>query len=189
VATTIQYLLSHVLEQPYEDPDKHVYIDTGTKIEPGALIFENVTIGKDSIIGPYVILKSGTNIGSHTIIGSATVTEGNCNVGNHTTVHAQCHLTEGLNIGNNVFIGPHFTSVNTPRISVGPGVKFGYPNTTKDPREPVIINDGAVLGGNVSVAPGVTIDEQASIAMNVTILKDVPKGQFIKPGTIWKGVE
>lgn len=188
MATTIQYLLSQVLEQPYEDPDKHVYIDTGTKIEPGALIFENVTIGKDSIIGPYVILKPGTHVGSHSILGSGTVTEGNCSIGNYTTVHAQCHLTEGLDIGNNIFIGPHFTSVNTPRISVGEGVKFGYPNSTNDPREPIIIKDGAVLGGSCSIAPGVTIHELASIAMNVTILRDVPKGQFIKPGTIWKGV-
>lgn len=186
LVATIQFIEANTLEELYEDREANVVIDIGTKVEPGALVFPNVSIGKESIIGPYVILKPGTNVGSHSIIGSGTVTEGNCNIGNYTTVHAQCHLTEGLDIGNNVFIGPHFTTVNTPRISVGEGVKFGYPNTTNDPRFPIIIKDGAVIGGDVSVAPGVIIHEFASIGMSATILRDVPKGKFIKPGTIWK---
>ena len=189
IVATIQFIEANTLEELYEDREANVVIDVGTKIEPGALVFPNVSIGKESIIGPYVILKPGTNVGSHTIIGSGTVTEGNCNIGNHTTVHAQCHLTEGLDIGNNVFIGPHFTSVNTPRISVGDDVKFGFPNTTHDARFPIIIKDGAVLGGGVSVAPGVVIKEQASIGMNAIILRDVPKGKFIKAGTIWRDAD
>jgi UDP-3-O-[3-hydroxymyristoyl] glucosamine N-acyltransferase len=156
-----------------------VKIGKGTKIESGAMIYPNCTVGENCIIGAYAVLKPDTHIGNHSIFGTLSTTEGNVRIGDWTTIHSQCHVTWGMKIGSRVFIGPLFYSANTPKISLG---KFGYPNTTNDPRLPPIIEDGARIGENVGLAPGVRIGKNALIDMACLVTKDVKPGEQIRAG-------
>jgi acetyltransferase-like isoleucine patch superfamily enzyme len=82
-----------------------------------------------------------------------------------------------MKIGNNVFIGPLFYSANTPEISEG---KFGYPNTTNDPRYGPIVEDGVRIGENVGLAPGVIIGTGSLIDMSCLITKNVPSNSHVR---------
>ena len=117
-------------------------IGDNVKIEHGAKIYEGCIIGSNSIIGANAVLRPNTQIGEHSIFGSLSVCVGDTKIGDWTTIHDNCHVTSGMTIGSSVFIGPMFTSANTPKMSKG---KFGYPNTTHDPRNSPIIEEIPIM--------------------------------------------
>ncbi len=77
-----------------------------------------------------------------------------------------------ITIGNNVIIGPKCTiiSFNHNYKSV---IMLPYDN--KEILKPVTIKDNVWIGINVSICPGVTIEEGAVIAMGSVVTKDIPK--------------
>ena len=166
-----------IFDKGFIDEESNIMIGKGTKIESGAVIYDNCRIGENCIIGTSAVLKSNTKIGDHTIFGTLSVTEGNVDIGSWTTIHSQCHITEGMKIGDRVFIGPFFYSANTPKISSG---KFGYPNTTNDPRIPPIVKDGVRIGENVGLAPGVTIETDSLVDMCCIITKNIPARSHVR---------
>jgi len=168
-----------VFEKKFEDREADIVIGEGTKIEPGAVIYDSCSIGDGCIIGTLAVLKPGTKIGDHSIFGTMSITEGNVKIGSWTTVHSQCHVTWGMEIGDNVFIGPFFYSANTPRISKG---RFGYPNSTDDPRMPPMIRDGVRMGENVGLAPGVVVGEDSVVDMCCVITRDIPAKSHVRAG-------
>lgn len=168
-----------VFEEKFEDVEADIQIGKGTKVEPGAVIYDSCIIGDGCIIGTMAVLKPDTTIGDHSIFGTMSVTEGNVKIGSWTTVHSQCHVTWGMEIGDNVFIGPFFYSANTPRISKG---KFGYPNSTDDPRKPPVIRDGVRMGENVGLAPGVVVGADSVVDMCCVITRNIPAGSHVRAG-------
>ncbi len=162
-----------------------IEIGKDTILEPNCIIYDGCKIGESCIIGTGSILKKGTIIGNHSIFGQLSVTEGNVVIGDWTTIHAQCHLTDGIRIGNRVFIAPFFCGANTPRISRGKDVKFGYPNTTNDPRNAPIIEDGVTIGVACYIAPDVTIGKGSAISMCCLIKKTVPPNTMIRAHTVY----
>ena len=161
----------------YLDVDSKIKIGKDTKLEPGVVIYNNCEIGESCIIGTSAVLKSDTKIGDHSIFGTLSTTEGNVEIGSWTTIHSQCHITWGMKIGSNVFIAPFLYTANTPKISLG---RFGYPNTTNDPRRPPIIEDGARIGENVGLAPGVIIGKNSLIDMCCLITSNIPPESHVR---------
>ncbi len=173
----------HILEksrkfnEEYFDEESKIKIGKNTKLEPGVVIYDDCEIGEDCIIGTSAVLKSNTKIGNHTIFGTLSITEGNVEIGSWTTIHSQCHITWGMKIGSNVFIAPFFYTANTPIISAG---KFGYPNTTDDPRFPPVVKDGVRIGENVGLSPGIQIGEDSLIDMCCLITKNIPPNSHVR---------
>jgi len=65
-----------------------------------------------------------------------------------------------------VFIGPNSTLLNDK-----------FPPTTIS--QPPIIEDGAIIGGNVTLLPGVKIGKRAVVGAGATISKNVPSETVI----------
>ena len=168
---------SRKFSREYFDEESGIRVGKNTKMEPGVIIYDDCEIGRDCIIGTSAVLKSDTKIGDHTIFGTLSTSEGNAEIGSWTTIHSQCHVTWGMKIGSNVFIAPFFYTANTPEMSVG---KFGYPNTTDDPRYPPIVKDGVRIGENVGLSPGVQIGEGSLIDMCCLITKNVPPNSHVR---------
>lgn len=169
-----------VFEDGFEDKKAGISIGRGTRVEPGAVIYDSCVIGEGCIIGTLAVLKPGTTIGDHSIFGTMSVTEGNVRIGSWTTIHSQCHVTWGMEIGDSVFVGPFFYSANTPNISKG---RFGYPNSTNDPRKPPAVRSGARIGENVGLAPGVVVGEDSVVDMCCIITRDVPAKSHVRAGS------
>ena len=164
-------------DERFENKEQGIIIGKGTKIEPGAVIYNDCIIGKGCIIGTSAVLKQNTRLGDHSIFGTLSSTDGNVRIGSWTTVHSQCYVTWGMEIGDSVFIGPFFYSANTPNISKG---RFGYPNSTHDPRVAPIIRNGARIGAHVGLAPGVIIGENTMIDMGCLVTKNVPDNAHVR---------
>lgn len=121
----------------------------GTVIHPTANIYRS-TIGEDSKVAAFVE------------IGGATI-------GARCKIQAFAFIPPGVTIGDEVFIGPHacFTNDRHPR-AIGDWTS-----------QPTIVEDGASLGAQTTILPGVTIGKGAVIGAGVVVTRDVPAGQSI----------
>src|SRR5512143_428014 len=105
-------------------------IGDGTRIWAFAHILPRATIGRDC------------NICDHTFIENDIV------VGDRVTVKCGVQLWDGVRIEDDVFIGPNATFSNDP-----------FPRSRRWPKKflPTIVKEGASIGANATILPGVTI--------------------------------
>jgi len=101
-------------------------------------------------------------IGTFTEIGGATIGEG-------TVISAFCFICPGVVIGKNCFVGPRTTFLN----DTYPSIKQDFvPETT-------IVEDDCVIGGCVTILPGIHIGKGAKIAAGAVVTSDVAAGATV----------
>jgi sugar O-acyltransferase (sialic acid O-acetyltransferase NeuD family) len=66
---------------------------------PGAIVAENVSIGRGTVICAGSVVNIGTKIGEHAILNTA------CSVDHHNTVGDFAHVAPGAHTGGNVVLG------------------------------------------------------------------------------------
>ncbi len=74
-------------------------------ISPGALINEDVQIGKGTVVMDGVIINSGSRIGEFSIINTKSSIDHDCQIGSFTHIAPGVTLCGEVKIGNNVLIG------------------------------------------------------------------------------------
>ncbi|MCA1023451.1 2,3,4,5-tetrahydropyridine-2,6-dicarboxylate N-acetyltransferase [Halobacillus litoralis] len=111
------------------------------RIEPGAVIRDQVEIGDGAVI----MLGAMINIGS--VVGEGTMIDMNVVLGGRATVGKNCHIGAGA-----VLAGV----IEPPSA------------------QPVVIEDGVVIGANAVVLEGVTVGEGAVVAAGAIVTEDVP---------------
>jgi acetyltransferase-like isoleucine patch superfamily enzyme len=160
-------------------PDSTRTEPTGARIEEGAVIYPNCTIGEGSIIGANAVLRPYTRIGRNSIFGTLSCSEGHNDIGNYTTIHAQCHITSGVHIGDNVFIAPFFIASNTINITEG---KHGTKPDSGPMITPTDIEDNVRIGTSVRMIPGLKIGHHALIMQDTLLTHDVEPYAIVKGG-------
>lgn len=131
-----------------------VRLGAGTKIWQFASITRGTIMGEDCSVSPHAMLD-GSIYGDRVII-SAGVAAG-----------------AGFKVGSDVFIGPNVTLCN----DAWPGSdKRGYDDAALRSGEKfaVIIEDGAILGANCVVLPGIRIGQGAVVAAGAVADRNVP---------------
>lgn len=146
--------------------DKNTYID------------ENVVIGKNTIIHPFVFLKGNTKVGSNveikpfttienSIIGDGCVIDSSnieeSIIGSESKIGPMAHLRPGNNIGNNCKIG-NFVEVKNSNI--GNNVKASHLTYIGD----------ADIGNNINIGSGVVFVNYDGVNKHRSTVKD---GVFI----------
>ncbi len=116
------------------------------RIEPGAVIRDQVSIGDGAVI----MMGAMINIGS--VIGEGTMIDMNASLGGRATVGKNCHVGAGA-----VLAGV----IEPPSAN------------------PVVIEDGVVIGANAVVLEGVRVGEGAVIAAGAIVTKDVPANTVV----------
>jgi acetyltransferase-like isoleucine patch superfamily enzyme len=125
-----------------------------------------IAVGDDVFVGSHSWLQSIDHPGS----GDGPALE----IGDGVSISGMAHITAahsvrlGANVllARNVFISDHnhrFDRVGTPVLEQG-----------IQPPRAVVIEDGAWIGENVVVLPGVTIGSGAVVGANSVVLHDVP---------------
>lgn len=117
-------------------------------IHPTAVVDEDVILGKDVSIGPFVSIQAGTRIGDHCVIKSHVSIGHQVQIGDHTTIHPHVTIYDTCQIGDRVSI-----HANTVIGSDG----FGY--FYEQGKHQKIPHVGAVIIGNdVEIGASTTID-------------------------------
>jgi UDP-2-acetamido-3-amino-2,3-dideoxy-glucuronate N-acetyltransferase len=122
-------------------------------------------IGEGSRIWQFSVVLNGARIGNNCNICAHTLIEGDVVLGDNVTVKSGVYLWDGIRVGNNVFIGPNatFTNDKTPRSKQ-------YPESFLVTE----IKDGASIGANATVLPGLTIGINAMVGAGSVVTKSVP---------------
>ena len=186
------------------DPDT-VYIDVGVKIGKDTVIYPNVILQGDTVIGERVTILSNSflrnaKIADDVSIDSSKIVESS--VGARTTIGPMSHLrnhteiAEDCRIGNFVeFKNSHFgTGSKCAHLTyvgdadVGSGVNFGCGVVTVNydgkNKYRTVIRDGAFIGSNCNLIAPVTIGENALLAAGSTITDSVADGDMGIASTI-----
>lgn len=139
-------------------------------------------IGSGTRIWQYAVIVAGARIGSNCNICAHTFIEGGVIVGDDVTLKCGVYLWDGLELGNGVFVGPNATFTNDlfPRSHQRPDA---WPRT--------VIEDGASIGANATLLPGITIGARAMVGAGAVVTKSVPPGVVVvgNPARIVRSVE
>lgn len=167
------------------------HVRIGREVRVNSVANTNCTIGDRCSIaaGSWLFVHNnwkigeGVNIGAHCQIfaresgcnGSLTVGQGT-NIGDFNIIDVSADVM----IGSTVALGPGctiYTHDHDYRDKSASAPWKGRPVT-----KAVIVADGAWIGANVTILPGVTIGQNAIIAAGSVVTKSVP------PYSLWAGV-
>lgn len=128
-------------------------------------------------------IKSTTNIWQYCIVLPEAVIGENCNICSH------CFIENKVVIGNNVtiknFVAVYDGVTIEDNVFIASGVVFcndRYPKSKNSnyKLEPILIREGATVGANSTILPGITIGKNALIGAGAIVTKDVPDNTIVK---------
>lgn len=126
----------------------------------------------DTNIWQFVVVLPKATIGSNCNICSHCLIENEVSIGDNVTIKSGVQIWDGITLEENVFIGPNvtFTNDKNPRSK-----QFisEYPKT--------IIKNGASIGANSTIVPGITVGENAMVGAGSVVTKNIPANE------IWMG--
>jgi UDP-2-acetamido-3-amino-2,3-dideoxy-glucuronate N-acetyltransferase len=133
-------------------------------IHPLADVAES-QIGQGTRVWQFVVVLKGAKIGADCNICAQTLIDGGVVIGDRVTVKSGVQIWYGSVIGDDVFIGPNATFSNDL-----------YPRSKQYPTQfsGVAIHNGASIGANATLLPGITIGERAMVGAGAVVTKDVP---------------
>jgi len=113
---------------------------------------------------------AGARIGAECNICDHVYIENDVVLGDRVTVKCGVQLWDGLRVGNDVFLGPNVTFTNDlfPRSKQAPKA---IPQT--------VIEDGASIGANSTLLPGLRLGRQALVGAGSVVTRDVPPGAIV----------
>ena len=146
-------------------------------IHPKAIVEEGATIGEGTRVWAFVHILPGAVIGDDCNICDHTFIENNVKIGNRVTIKCGVYLWDGVVLEDDVFVGPNatFTNDRFPRSKQ-------YPDEFPETR----VCQGASIGANATILPGLTIGSKAMVGAGAVITHDVPPNAKVvgNPATV-----
>ncbi|MEO5997344.1 MAG: DapH/DapD/GlmU-related protein [Chitinophagaceae bacterium] len=135
---------------------------THSHIHSGTVIYADTVIGNRFTCGHNVTIRANCEIGDRVVILHGCTLEGNIKIGKGVKIMAHVYICSQTIIGSMVFIGPSVTFLNARVPMREAGV------------EGAEVGNNVVIGGGVTISPGVKIGDNSFIASGATVLNDVP---------------
>lgn len=187
---------------------KNINIGSNVKFGAGVILYDEVTIGDNSIIEDYSILGhpsssflGKTTIGknclvrSHSIIYEGASLGNHCSTGHHVCIREKSTIGDWCSIGTNCDLQGHLTIGNYCRlhsdvhICQGSEIEnfvFIYPRVTltNDPYPPSKETNGPRIGSysqictGTTILPGVDIGENCLIGAASLVTKNISDNSF-----------
>ena len=143
-----------------------VKVGDNCNIGPHSVIYYEVEVGANTLIGDGASIREKCIIGYNCIVSRCVTINYSTSIGSCTKVMDGTHITGNSKVGNNVFIAPNVGSANDNAIG-----KLPYDETLITGPT---IKDGASIGLGALLLPGVVIGENAVIGAGSVVTTDVP---------------
>jgi UDP-2-acetamido-3-amino-2,3-dideoxy-glucuronate N-acetyltransferase len=139
-------------------------------VHPTAIVEEGASIGVGTQISAFAHIFSGARIGSDCNICDGVFIENDVVIGDRVTIKCGVQVWDGVRLEDDVFVGPNATFTNDPfpRSKQYPDK---FPNT--------IVRQGASIGANATLLPGLTIGKNAMVGAGAVVTRDVPPNAIV----------
>ncbi len=127
-------------------------------------------IGQKTKIWQFSVVLQNAMIGENCNICAHTLIENDVIIGNNVTIKSGVYVWDGITLEDNVFIGPcvAFTNDKKPRSKQ-------YPDSFAK----TVIAEGASIGANATILPGIKIGKNALVGASAVVTKDVPENAIV----------
>ena len=138
-----------------------------------ALIENDVHIGAGSRIWHHVHVRRGARLGERCIVGKGVYIDLQVQIGDDCKIQNYACIYHGTSLGRGVFVGPHvvFTNDLRPRATDAQFAPMAEGEWTVGAS---YVDDGAAIGANATILPGVRIGRWAMIGAGAVVTHDVP---------------
>ncbi|MGD0280880.1 MAG: WxcM-like domain-containing protein [Dissulfurispiraceae bacterium] len=131
---------------------------------------ESNDIGAGTKIWAFSHVLPGAKIGAECNVCDHVFIENDVVIGDRVTLKCGVQIWDGVKIGNDVFIGPNVTFTND---------KFPRSKQYPDRFLETVIEDGASLGANATILPGLRIGSKAMVGAGSVVTRDVPPNAIV----------
>ena len=141
------------------------------KLHPQALVDPGAVIGKNTRVWAFAHVCAGAVVGEDCNLCDHTFFEKGVRVGNRVTIKCGVYLWDGITLEDDVFVGPCAAFTNDV-----------FPRSRQYPQEfaKTMVRQGASIGANATILPGITIGRRAMVAAGAVVTRDVPAYAIVK---------
>jgi UDP-3-O-[3-hydroxymyristoyl] glucosamine N-acyltransferase len=146
-------------------------IGPGCSIGANAVIYYDVEIGTDTLVGDAASIRESVQIGEHCVIGRSVAIDRDVRIGEGTVIMYATSLVAKTRVGRDVFVAQGVITTNDNALGANGWVDELIEGAT--------IEDGAKIGGNATLLPGVTIGSRAIVGAGSVVTRDVEAGATV----------
>jgi UDP-2-acetamido-3-amino-2,3-dideoxy-glucuronate N-acetyltransferase len=138
---------------------------SSTFVHETAVVDEPVEIGAGAKIWHFCHVMAGAVIGENSSLGQGCFVASRARVGRRVRVQNNVSLYDGVELEDDVFVGPSavFTNVDRPRGAID----------KRDEFRKTLVRQGATIGANATITPGVVIGRYAFVGAGAVVTGDV----------------
>jgi acetyltransferase-like isoleucine patch superfamily enzyme len=140
-------------------------VGSRSRIGSGAVIYAGTRLGDDVLVGDLATIRERTFIGSSTVVGRSAKVECRTVVGSGVVIQTGAYITADMIIEDHVFIGPEVSTSNDK-----------YMEPTQVALRGPHIKQGARIGNNATLLPGIVIGRHAVVGAGSVVTRDIPDG-------------
>ncbi|MBC7489175.1 MAG: transferase [Glaciimonas sp.] len=149
--------------------EKVISIGDECSIGPNAVIFYDVHIGNNTLLGDGASIREKCRIGSRCILSRYVTVNYETTIGDGTKIMDSTHITGNATIGRNVFISLLVGMANDNIVRAGFSDHIAGP----------IIEDDAVIGVGATLLPGVVVGQGSTVAAGSVVTKNVERNTVV----------
>lgn len=147
-----------------QDGELETIIGDNSVIRAGTIIYAGNKIGSNFQTGNKTNIRELNNIGDNVSIGTLSVVEHHVEIEDGVRIHTQVFVPEYTTLKTKCWLGPNVVLTNA-MYPMSPNVK----DELKGP----IIEEGAIVGANSTVLPGVNLGKDSVVGAGSVVTKDV----------------
>jgi acetyltransferase-like isoleucine patch superfamily enzyme len=169
-ATLEAYVIVGVPPRGHGDGELPIVIGDQAHIRSHTVIYAGNVIGHRFQTGHGVLVRESNEIGDDVSIGSHSVIEHHVRIGHGVRIHSNAFIPEFSVLEAGAWVGPNvvFTNASYP-------LSAGAKEELRGPR----LREGAKVGANATLLPGVVIGRDALVGAGAVVVEDVPAGKVV----------
>ncbi len=159
------YVTVGVPPEGSDEGELETTIGEGATIRSHAVIYAGSQIGRGFHAGHHAMVREHCQIGDDVSVGTSSVVEHHVAIGNRVRIHSGAFVPEFTVLEDDAWVGPNVVFTN----ALHPECPKVY-----DCLKGAHVRQGAKIGANVTILPGVEIGREALIGAGSVVVKDVP---------------
>ena len=150
--------------------DLALVIGDQAHIRSHTVIYAGNVIGRRFETGHSVLVRESNQIGDDVSIGSHSVIEHHVRLADGVRIHSNAFIPEFSILETGAWVGPNVVLTNAV-YPLSPGAKTDLAGP--------VLREGAKIGANATLLPGVVIGRDALVGAGAVVVSDVPDGKVV----------